>query len=154
MRKIYVLLLVLFCIKVKGQERVDEPQPKIVGSNRTLNQFTGWMKNDLGKWSSANKAVPNYDHTFGGVLRYCEQVVKIEWCKIEYDGKVYLCFSKFSIFQFEKWNKINTQYPCDFWLVNDTTLSPDIFNTIGETKHISIPAFVKGSPMATFTPIT
>ena len=154
MKKIYVLFLVLCCIKVTAQERLNEPQPKIISSVKTLNQFTGWMKNDLGIWSSANKAIPNYDHTFRGVLKYCEQLVKIEWCKIEYDGNIYLCFSKFSIFQFERSNKVNTQYPCDFWLIRDTSLNNNIFNTIGETKHISIPIIVNGSPSATFSPMT
>lgn len=154
MKKVYILLLVVFSMKANGQERFDEPQPKIVSSIKTLDQFTGWMKNDLGIWTSANKAVPNTDPTFRGVLKYCEQLVKIEWCKIEYEEKVYLCFSKFSIFQFEKWNRVNTQYPCDFWLLSDTTLNSDIFAISGETKHISIPVIVNGSPLGTFTPMT
>lgn len=154
MKNFFIFLIILFCIEAKGQERINEPQPKIISPIKTLNQFTGWMKNDLGKWTSANKAIPNYDHTLGGVLRYCEQLVKIEWCKINYDGKLYLCISKFSIFQFVKWNKVNTQYTCDFWLINDTIISPSIFNKTGETEHISIPFIVNGSPMATFVPVT
>ena len=72
MKNLYILLLI-FCIKANAQERVNEPQPKILGNIKTLDQFTGWMKNDLGIWTSANKAVPNYDHTYKGVLKYCEQ---------------------------------------------------------------------------------
>jgi hypothetical protein len=154
MKTIYILMFILFCTKAKGQERINEAQPNITGSIKTLGEFAGWMKNDLGKWVSANKAIPNYDHTFSGVLRYCEQLIKIEWCKVEYDGKSYLCFSKFGIFQFEKWNKINTQYSCDFWLINDTTLNPSIFNTIGETQNISIPVTVNGSTMPSFSEVT
>lgn len=153
MKNVLFLPLILFVISVKGQERIDEVQPKIVSAIKTINQFTGWMKNDLGKWVSANKAIPNYNHNSTGVLRFCEQLIKIEWCRIQYDGKSYLCFSKFGIYQFEKWNRVNTENVCEFWLVADTTLSNDIFTTTSETNHILLNTVANGS-MDLFTPIT
>lgn len=153
MKKIFFLPLIVFVIYVKAQERIDEVQPKIISSIKTINQFTGWMKNDLGKWVSANKAIPNYNHSSTGVLRFCEQLIKIEWCRIQYDGKPYLCFSKFGIFQFEKWNRVNTEYVCDFWFVADTTLSNDIFSTTSETNHVLMITVASGT-IDFFTPIT
>jgi len=152
MKKLFILPFILFCFCVKAQERINEAQPKIISSIKTIDQFTGWMKNDIGKWVSGNKAIPFYEHSHT-VLKFCEELIKIEWCRIEYDGKSYLCFSKFSIFKFEKWNRINTQYVCDFSLISDTTLSNDIFQTIGETKNILIHTIAYGD-ISSFEQIT
>lgn len=145
MKTIFLLILIMPLFS-NAQERVDEVQPKIIGNINSLTKFTGWMKNDLGKWVKGNNAIPNYDHTLHGVLQYCEEVIKIELTKIRYSSLDYYCFAKFIKSSYERGAKVITEYSCDYWLFDstktnstfyaDSTVSLNTYNTVIPTDHL------------------
>jgi hypothetical protein len=76
--------------------------------------MVGWTKNDLGKWSSGINSLPRYNHNY--FFPTCEQILKIDLAEVHYKGKRMFCVAKFMKSKYVRFNKINVEYPVDYWL--------------------------------------
>ena len=114
--RLLVLLFVFNFISMTNsfsQERRGVEMPKIVGSVKSITNFKGWAKNDIGNWYEFNKGfIPFVSN---------EIILKIDLAKINYERKQYLCLVVYEKYNYTKF----PQYPTYFWHI-DTTKNQDL----------------------------
>jgi len=148
---LYICLCPLF---IAAQVRKDDEQPHIK-QLASLTTMIGWTKNDLGKWSSAINSLPKYGHD--SFFPTCEQILRIDLAEVNYKGKKMLCIAKFMKNKYLRFNKLNVEYPVDYWLF-DLTQTDTVIGEIGSvqaTTYNTIESgFFSGPGMATWRDIS
>lgn len=108
---------------VDSNGRTDDPLPKISPPIATISTLTGWTKNDIGKWISGQNALPSFNHEVYGYRPYCETLLRIERCSVEYDGHKYQCLAKFEKHIYGDRNE-KIEYPVQYWLYDPARSFP------------------------------
>lgn len=106
----HLIICSVVSISSYSQQRRDEEMPEIIQPVKSINNFTGWRKDNIGKWFQFNS------------FRLGEQVLSIDISEIEYDGKKYLCLATFIKSFYIKANIKHIEYSADFWVFDQNKM--------------------------------
>jgi hypothetical protein len=135
-----------------SQERKDDELPQLMGTPKTLASFTGWTKNNIGKWSSLPNGIPQYDYTLKQTMPYCERLLKIDLQKIVIEQKSYWCLAKFTKHIYGYRNE-KLEFVTYYWIFELPTMSHTTTDT--SVNSVSFNTFMYSDiPLITYrTPV-
>ena len=125
--KIIFLLPLFTCLNTLAQERQDDPLPvaKVISS---MNSFVGWTKSDIGKWHSAVNAMPTFEEDLIDRSPVCENVLKFELARVNFNERNYYCIVKYSRQKIETKYGVSFLYDVKYWLTDSIIESVDSLN--------------------------